>query len=103
MNKRANDLVAGDVFHPGVMLADELSARSLTQKVFAEMLGIKANVLNELIKGKRNFTAELSVKVEKALGTPAETWMRMQYQYEIHEARLKVNKRNQASQPAQKS
>lgn len=86
-------MVPGDVFHPGVILADELAARSLTQKAFAEMMGIKANVLNELIKGKRNFTAELSIKIENALSVPAEVWMRMQYQFEIHQLRIRSSER----------
>lgn len=77
-------MLPGDIFHPGETLKDELVARNLTQKSLATMMGIKPNVLSELIHGKRNFTAELAVKTEKALGIDAEFWMRMQIRYEIN-------------------
>lgn len=38
--------------------------------------------LNELIKGKRIFTVEIAMALEKKLGIPYDSWMRLQYGYE---------------------
>lgn len=67
--------------HPGELLADELEARGLTQKKFAETLGVTCSVLNEVIKGKRPMTPELAFKVEAATGTKAYIWVELQTQY----------------------
>lgn len=85
----ANHIVPGDIFHPGEHLSDELTERGFTQKAFAEQIGVMPNVLSELIRGKRNFTPELAVKIEKALGIDAEFWMRLQVRYEINLVRLR--------------
>lgn len=92
MNKRkiANDILPGDVFHPGVFLKDELKARGISQKDFAAMILVKPNVLSELIRGKRNFTTDLSIRIEQALQIDAEFWMRLQVRYEINRMRARI-------------
>lgn len=67
--------------HPGELLADELEARGLTQKKFAETLSVPCSVINEVIKGKRPMTTELAFKIEAATGTKAYVWMELQTQY----------------------
>lgn len=67
--------------HPGELLRDELEARGLTQRKFAEIIGISCPVLNEVIKGQRPITAELAFKIEAAMGTKAYIWMELQTQY----------------------
>jgi len=93
MNKKiyANDLVPGDAFHPGEFIKDELDARGITQKDFASKMGIRPNVLSEIITGKRNITPALAIKLEAALDfdIKAEQWMRLQVGYEIDKIRIK--------------
>lgn len=67
--------------HPGELLADELEARGLTQKKFAETLGVPCSVINEVIKGKRPMTPELAFKIEAATGTKAYIWVELQTHY----------------------
>lgn len=67
--------------HPGELLADELEARGLTQKKFAETLGVPCSVINEIIKGKRAMSPELAFKIEAATETKAYIWMELQTQY----------------------
>lgn len=45
------DLESFEPTHPGELLADELEARGLSQRRFAEMIGISCSVLNEVIRG----------------------------------------------------
>ncbi|MEM6813326.1 MAG: HigA family addiction module antitoxin [Bacteroidota bacterium] len=93
-NKRvlANDLVPGSAMHPGRLLKEELDAREMKQIDLAKELGIAKNVMSEIINGKRNFTPELAVRLEDALGIKAEFWMKYQMAYEIDKIRIKNKK-----------
>jgi HTH-type transcriptional regulator / antitoxin HigA len=75
--------------HPGEVLKDELKARNIKQNEFSINTGIPKTILNELIKGKRNFTAETALILEKALDLPAKFWMDFQVQYDLDLARIK--------------
>lgn len=84
MNKKyANSIILKDKFHPGEFIKDELEARDMKQKDLAEKMNIAKNVLSEIIHGKRNLTADLSLKLEAALGINAEFWMNLQVGYDI--------------------
>lgn len=85
----ANDLVPGDVFHPGEFVKDEIDARGITQKEIAEKMGIRPSVLSEIITGKRNITPAMALKLESVLEIKAELWMRLQVGYEIDKIRIK--------------
>jgi len=75
--------------HPGSLLKDELEAREIKQKDFANEIGVLPSFLNEVIKGKRPVTADLAILLEKTLEIPAGYWMNFQAQYEIDRARIK--------------
>lgn len=78
-----NDNITGfRAVHPGEILNEELKERGIKQKDLAAKIGIRPSHLNELIKGKRSFTVEISMALEKELGIPYDSWMRLQYSYE---------------------
>ena len=78
-----NDRITGfRAVHPGETLNEELKERGIKQKDLAAKIGILPSHLNELIKGKRSFTVEISMALEKELGIPYDFWMRLQYGYE---------------------
>ena len=97
-NNTLNELTPGQVFHPGEDLKDELEARNISQAELAEKLGMNRSQVNEIIKGKRNITADLALLLEKVLGIDAEYWLNAQKQYELDKAR--VNKKLQERQNA---
>lgn len=76
--------------HPGVLLKEELDALHLTQKVAAEKAGVSKTVINEVIKGKRGISAELAVKLESAVESPARFWLNAQSIYDEIMARVKL-------------
>lgn len=86
MNKK--ELTPLFATHPGEMLRDELKERGFTQKRFAQETGIKPSVLSETIKGKRSISLNVAVKLENALGIPAEIWMNMQTKYDLDTAKI---------------
>ena len=83
MNKIYNpyELEPFEPTHPGELLGDELAARGLTQRKFADTIGMSYSVLNEVIRGKRPITPELAFKIEAAMGTKAYIWVELQTQY----------------------
>lgn len=73
--------------HPGEILRDELEARGMSQRKFADIIGVSYSVLNEVINGKRPITTEYALKIEAATGTPACLWINMQSAYNMQVAR----------------
>lgn len=80
------------LLHPGEVLRDELEARNIAQNQFAETVSMRPPHLNELIKGKRNISALLAIRIEKVLGISAGFWMRLQVEYDLRIARQQLKK-----------
>lgn len=76
--------------HPGTILADEIVANNYSQIDFAKLIGYNRSQLNEIIKGKRNITADLALLLEKAIGIDAEFWMEAQKNFELDKARIEA-------------
>ena len=53
--------------HPGEILKDELDERDISQTSFATDTGIALTQLNEIVKGKRNISADYALLFEKLL------------------------------------
>lgn len=54
--------------HPGKIIGMELKKRSISQRDLAERIDVHYQTLNAVIKGKRNLTVEMSVKIDSFLG-----------------------------------
>ena len=67
--------------HPGSILNEELKERHLTQKAFAEQIGMQPSHLCELLNGKLNMTMAIADKLDEALGIDSQSWMNLQTQY----------------------
>jgi HTH-type transcriptional regulator/antitoxin HigA len=73
---------------PGETLAEELTARGLSQKALAAKMGRPLQAINEIVLGKKQITAETALQLEAALGIAAETWMHLEVGYQLTKARL---------------
>ena len=67
-----NDLIPGDIFHPGEFVKDEMEARKMTQQELADKMHISKSEMSLLLNGHRNITPIIAIKLEKALGIDAE-------------------------------
>lgn len=76
--------------HPGILLQEEIDAMNLTQKEVAEKAGVSKTIINEVIKGKRSINAELAVRLESVLQSPARFWLNAQSMYDETMARAKL-------------
>lgn len=81
MATNARSIIPAVATHPGSVLKKELKARGIMQKDFAKTIGMPAPNLSELIKGKRNITEAIAIKLEEALGIPFQNWMNLQNRY----------------------
>ena len=77
--------------HPGVFLREEMEAMEMTQKELAEKVGCSPSVINEIIREKRKINAEMAVRLEEALYSPASYWLRLQALYDEVIARQKIS------------
>lgn len=68
--------------HPTELIKDELKARGMQRKELADLLGMKNSNLSRLISAKEEITPSLALKLENALGIPAEFWLELQVSYE---------------------
>ena len=56
--------------HPGDVLKEELEARGISQKKFAEVLSFPYTQLNEILNGKRPVTTDFALMMEASLRLP---------------------------------
>lgn len=73
--------------HPGEFLAETLSELGLSQAAFARAINVSAMRVSHVIKGGRPVTAELALKLGKALGQSPEYWLNLQAAYDLARAR----------------
>ena len=87
-----NDRTPAFPVHPGTILGEELKARGISQKKFAETIGIQATHLSALIHGSRSFTAAVAEKIATGLvGIQAGFWMKCQERYNIDVQRKRIS------------
>jgi addiction module HigA family antidote len=87
----ANNLIAGDIYHPGEFLKEEMDARGMKQVDLVEALGVSKSEVSLIIHGKRNITASMAVMLESVFGITAEVWMNLQVKYEIELVKMTHN------------
>jgi addiction module HigA family antidote len=72
---------------PGeILLREFLEPLQITQAAFAKRIGVTAARLSEIIHGKRPITMDTALRLERALGMKAESWLRMQLTVDMYDA-----------------
>jgi antitoxin HigA-1 len=54
---------------------------------FAEKLGMTRTAISRIIHGKAAISTDMSIRLEEALSTSAETWLAMQAAYDLWQAK----------------
>lgn len=74
--------------HPGSIVRYEcLEPLSLSVTEAAKLLGVTRQTLNNLVNEKAAISPEMAIRLEKAFGSTADAWLRMQAAYELAQAR----------------
>ena len=76
--------------HPGEVLKDGVFTDSgLTVTDAARQLGVSRVQLSRLLNGRAALTADMSLRLAEWLGGSAESWLRMQADFDLWQARKK--------------
>ena len=74
--------------HPGEMLLEEfLKPKEISQKRFAEHIGVTLARVSEIVHGRRGVTPETAWLFSEALGTTPEFWIHLQTAYDLATAK----------------
>jgi addiction module HigA family antidote len=74
--------------HPGLSVRhDCIEPLGLTITEAAEVLDVTRQTLNNLVNGKSGISADMAIRLDKAFGGGAETWLRLQMAYDLAQAR----------------
>ncbi len=74
--------------HPGSAIKyDCLEPLGLTVTAGARVLGVARPTLSNVINGKAAISPEMAIRLEKAFGSTADAWLRMQAAYDLAQAR----------------
>ncbi len=74
--------------HPGEVLRDYLPEKMTLIEVAAG-LGVTRQALSAVLNGRAGVSAEMAVRLSKALGTTADLWLGLQMQYDLWQVRNK--------------
>ncbi len=68
-----------------------LEPYNISGRTLAKQLGVASSTLSRILQGQSRITPEMALRLSKALGRSAESWLQMQDNYDLWEARKKVN------------
>ena len=74
--------------HPGLSVREDcLEPLGLSVAEGAKVLGVTRQALNNLVNGKTGISPEMAIRLDKAFGGSAETWLALQAAYDLAQAR----------------
>jgi addiction module HigA family antidote len=77
--------------HPGRLLRADIEALGLSVAEAAEGLGVTRQQLYNVLNGKSAVTPDMAVRLEKGIGSPAETWLNLQTAFDLAQARANTS------------
>ena len=78
---------------PGEVLEFELDMRGMKQQELAKRTGLTPKHIGAIVNAKSSITAETAIKLERAIGMPAQYWMNLETQYQEVLARAAEEKK----------
>lgn len=76
--------------HPGRIIKGELDFLGLSVAEAAKGLGITRQQLYRVIRGESGISPDVALRLEQAIGSTADHWLRMQMSYDLAQARLRA-------------
>jgi addiction module HigA family antidote len=78
--------------HPGDLIRDCLAELKINVTDGAKALGVTRPTLSRLLNGKASVSPEMAVRLEKALGSSAGFWLRLQLNYDLAQIQARSGK-----------
>ena len=77
---------------PGEFLTEVyLKPNNVSGRELAAKLGVAASTLNRILTGASRISPEMALRLSKALGRSPESWLAMQYNHDLWQAKQNVN------------
>jgi addiction module HigA family antidote len=73
--------------HPGLLVKECLEDLGLSVAEAAKGLGVTRQQLHKVVAQKSSVTPEMAFRLEKAFGGVADTWLKMQMNYDLAQVR----------------
>ena len=78
--------------HPGEFISSVyLEPNDISCRELAVTLGVAASTLSRVLKGSSALSPEMALRLSKALGRSPESWLALQYQYDVWRAKQRVD------------
>jgi antitoxin HigA-1 len=80
--------------HPGEFIIEIfLEEHGISGRELAEKLDVSPSTLNRILKGNSGVSPEMALRLSKTLGRSPESWLQMQQNYDLWQARRQVDLR----------
>ena len=79
-----------EAIHPGEFLVDELEEIEMTPTELSRQIDVPPNRISQIIRGKRDISADTALRLGQFFGTGAELWMNLQKAYDLDKARAEI-------------
>lgn len=76
--------------HPGDVLKDEIEELNLSVSELARQIGVPANRLSQIIRGRRAVTGDTALRLGHWFGMNPQFWMNLQTSHDLARARAAV-------------
>ncbi len=78
--------------HPGEFISDVyLVPNSITGRDLAARLDVAPSTLHRILTGSSGISPEMALRLSKALGRTPESWLAMQYNHDLWQAKQRVD------------
>ena len=78
--------------HPGEFILEVyLKPLGVSYRKLAAKLNVAPSTINRLINGQSNVSSEMALRLSKTLGRSAQSWLAMQNNYNLWQAKQTVN------------
>ena len=75
---------------PVLLVGECLNDLELSVATASKALGVSRQQLHNVIAGRSSITPEVAIRPEKAFGGTADTWLRMQVNHDLAQARKRA-------------
>ena len=74
--------------HPGEFIrATYIEPFDISIRSLADSLGVSPSTLTRIISRRRGISPEMALRLSKALGRSPESWLAMQHNYDLYQAK----------------
>lgn len=81
--------------HPGEFIRDiYMTPFDLSVRAVAKALDVAPSTINRLLNGLSNLTPEMALRLSRVFGRSPESWLTMQDNYSLWQAKQKVDLKN---------